>query len=208
MSAQISSRDSTLLFHTLSANGIFSLISGVVMVLGASRIAPLIGLGQPAWLLFTGVGLLGFGAWLLWLGSQSRIRRADAIAISLADLAWVVGTLALAFAIPGLFNTLGVAAIVAVGLIVLGFFELQAYALWKTRRSVRQCQLRGPATRPEPRRSRNGVCYYSRIPATGVCDVQNLFCAGAARHADRIRMPAGIRSKLCAQLRGGDAAAQ
>ena len=45
----------------------------------------------------------------------------------------VVGSVALVLAVPGLFSAPGVAAVLAVASIVLTFFDLQVYALWKTR---------------------------------------------------------------------------
>ncbi len=45
----------------------------------------------------------------------------------------MVGSVALVLAVPGLFSAPGVATVLGVASIVLMFFDLQVYALWKTR---------------------------------------------------------------------------
>lgn len=134
MSLILTNDDSRLLFRALTANGAFSLLSGLAMLLTASTLAGLIGVAEPRWLIAIGAGLVGFGGHLLWLVRRKRIRHSDAIAISAADLAWVVGSLLLVALWPGQFTGFGIVAVLSVALIVLAFFELQAYALWQHRR--------------------------------------------------------------------------
>lgn len=132
MSRQITGNQSRLLFRTLLANGIFSATSGLILLLFSGPVAARIGLAEPAWLVGTGLVLLLFGARLVRIGQAGSVQRMEAIAISAMDLGWVVGTVALALAIPGLFNTTGVWAVIAIAAVVLMFFDFQAYALWKT----------------------------------------------------------------------------
>lgn len=136
MSHEITGSQSRMLLRALMANGLFSSVSGLVLLLFASAVAGRIGLSEPTWLTGTGLVLLLFGARLIQIGRSGRVSRAEAIAISVMDLAWVVGTVALALAVPGLFNTAGVAAVITIALVVLIFFDFQAYALWKSRRTV------------------------------------------------------------------------
>lgn len=133
MSGNITGTQSRLLFGAMLANGVFSAVSGLIMLLFSGPIASRIGLAEPAWLIGTGVVLLLFGARLIRLGRSGSVQRSEAIAISAMDLAWVVGTVALALAVPGLFNVTGVWVVIAIAAVVLTFFDCQAYALWKTR---------------------------------------------------------------------------
>lgn len=125
--------DSRLLFRTLLANGGFSAISGVAMLALSGPIAALIGLPDARWISGLGVGLIAFGGSLLIHGLRKKVGRAEAIAISVMDLGWVIGSVVLLLLWPELFTSAGVVVILAVAAIVLVFFELQAYALWKTR---------------------------------------------------------------------------
>ena len=133
MTGNVTYQDSRLLFRTLLANGSFSLLSGFAMLAFSGPIARLIGIADSRWLLGIGIGLLGFGGSLLVHAYRKRVRRAEAIAISLMDLGWVIGSIVLVLAAPELFSSAGVVAVLAVAAIVFVFFELQAYALWKLR---------------------------------------------------------------------------
>ena len=55
------------------------------------------------------------------------------ISLIALSVALVVGPVALVLAVPELFSAPGVAAVLVVAFIVLTFFDLQVYALWKTR---------------------------------------------------------------------------
>lgn len=133
MSTILTASQSNLLFRALLANAVFSSVSGAVMLLMAGEIAALTGLTKPAWLAIIGIGLIGFGASLFLHVRRQRIRRVEALAISVMDLAWVIGSVALVVLAPGLLNTLGITVVLVIAAIVLCFFELQALALWKTR---------------------------------------------------------------------------
>ena len=64
------------------------------------------------------------------------MRRTDAIIISAMDFGWVIGSIALVFGVPGMFSVPGVVTVLGVSFIVFTFFELQVYALWKTRGQI------------------------------------------------------------------------
>ncbi|MEX2524135.1 MAG: hypothetical protein WD750_04190 [Gammaproteobacteria bacterium] len=133
MTRIITAQQSRLLFYTLTANGAFSAVSGLIFVLQAQPLAAWTGLSQPIWLTGIGTMLILFGARLLWLGRRKSVHQWEALLISGLDLGWVVITVGLAVGVPGLFTLAGVYAVCAVALIVLTFLDLQLYALWKCR---------------------------------------------------------------------------
>ena len=136
MTTSITKVESPLLFRALLANGVFSTVSGLLLAVLAGPIAELIGLQQVTLLRVIGVGLIGFGASLMLHVRRSRIRGAEAVVISALDLGWVLVSVALVVFAPGLFSTQGIVAILAVAAVVFAFFEMQAVALWKLRRSA------------------------------------------------------------------------
>ena len=136
MSRVLTPSDSRLLFIALTANGLFSFATGLLLSMGAGRFGSIIGFQDPRPLIAIGLGLVAFGLRLLWLARKKQVRRGDAIAISAADLAWVLGSVVLLITLPGLFNQVGVVFVLAAAFVVLTFFELQAWALWQTRRNM------------------------------------------------------------------------
>lgn len=121
---------SNLLRRALQANGVFSSMSGLILIAASDRIAALIGIEQS--LTLTGVLLLIFAASLFWNARREMINRTEAwIAVAL-DVAWVVGTTALIFA--GVFNSTGNWVVAIVADVVLLFAVLQFFGLRKLRR--------------------------------------------------------------------------
>jgi len=133
MAHHVTSKESKLLFRALGANGTFSLASGIALVGRSDAISMIIGLANERWLVGLGVMLILFGASLLVHAYRKRVRRAEAIAISAMDLAWVVGSIVLVTAMPELFSSTGIVVVLSVAAVVALFFELQAIALWRTR---------------------------------------------------------------------------
>ena len=133
MNSHIHYDDSRLLFRALLANGVFSSLSGLIMLLAAGPVAQMIGIAEPAWLRGLGAVLLVFGGSLLLHVYRRKVRRVEAVAISAMDLGWVIGSALLLLLVPELFSATGVVAVLVVAAIVFAFFELQAYALWKAR---------------------------------------------------------------------------
>jgi hypothetical protein len=123
---------SQLLRRALQANGVFSALSGVLLLIASERIAALIGLEQSLWL--TGLLLLLFAAGLFRNAARAEINQTEAwIAVAL-DVAWVVGTGALLFA--GVFSTTGNWIVAVIGDVVLLFAVLQFWGLRKLRRAA------------------------------------------------------------------------
>ncbi len=121
----------TLLRRALQANGIFSALSGVVLILASNRIAALIGIEQSLWL--TGLLLLLFAAGLFRNARRAEINQTEAWLAVALDVIWVLGTGALIFA--GVFSTTGNWIVALVGDVVLLFAVLQFWGLRKLRRA-------------------------------------------------------------------------
>jgi hypothetical protein len=84
----------SLLTKVLRADGVFALVSGVILILAAGPIADLIELGYPLILVLDGMLFLGYGALLLYYaGREPENRRIARIAIVLNAL-WAIGSFA------------------------------------------------------------------------------------------------------------------
>ncbi len=135
MKDKFTTNDSRLLFIALTANGVFSTLSGLTMLLFSGALANLIGLSEPRILLGLGVGLLLFGGSLLLHRYRNSVRKSEAYIISLMDLFWVIGSIVLVVVAPSIFSSAGIVVVLAVAAVVLTFFEMQALALWRMRAS-------------------------------------------------------------------------
>ena len=135
MANLITADDSKLLFNALGANGIFSGISGLTMVFASQAIAEFLGIAQRRFIFELGIMLIAFGAMLIFYYWRKRVPTASAIAITILDLGWVIGSAALVLAMPDVFSTAGIVAVIGIAVIVLTFFDLQAYAIWRARQT-------------------------------------------------------------------------
>ncbi len=79
----------------LRANAAFSTICAAATFVAPAAIAEWIGVPDPRWLVGLGVGLLAFAAHLLFTAARSDIAklRRESLQHSLADFAWVAGSL-------------------------------------------------------------------------------------------------------------------
>jgi hypothetical protein len=82
----------------LQANSIFSELSGITLVVGATPLAAFLGLSESIFLVIIGLSLVLYGVALFLLAGQTRlIRQVAVMAISL-DLIWVFGSGVILFA--------------------------------------------------------------------------------------------------------------
>ena len=132
MSKQVTDDDSSLFFIALGANGTFSLVCGISMAIASTRIATFVGVPDSRWILALGIGLVVFGAVLLLHYRRKSISRIEAILISVMDFAWVLTSIAIVVLLREYLTANAIIAILAVAAIVLTFFDLQAYALWRS----------------------------------------------------------------------------
>ncbi len=126
-----SATDSNLLRQALRSNGLFSGISGLILLLGASSIAQLTGLSMPAIRMGLGGVLVLYGAGLLWHTGRESIDRRLALAAVLLDLLWVAGSIILLLKGGTILTTAGRWTVALIAEAVGGFAALQLYGLWR-----------------------------------------------------------------------------
>lgn len=114
---------SSLLKKTLLANALFSDLCGVIMLLGAATIAPLIGLNSPMILAFIGIDLMVYGVWLFFTARRAEPNLTLAKIAVAADVAWVIGAAIVIWL--GVLNTTGNLILAGVTDVVLLFAILQ-----------------------------------------------------------------------------------
>ena len=132
-----------LLRRTLSGNAVFSVISGAVLAIFATRLAAaastakpaLFGLELPTLFELLGVGVVAFGGLCAWVARQPMLSRGLARMIFAADIAWVAGSL-LVLALPAAWTTAGVAGIAVLALIVADLAVLEYLGLRRLDRTA------------------------------------------------------------------------
>jgi bacteriorhodopsin len=91
MTVQVESKiESSFLYRVLKFDGLFAVLSGIVLVLGASAIASLFDLENQIAFVVVGVLVLGYGASLLLLIKQGSDNRKIALAAITLNMSWVV----------------------------------------------------------------------------------------------------------------------
>ncbi|MCP4314755.1 MAG: SRPBCC family protein [Hyphomicrobiales bacterium] len=121
----------------LSANGVFSLLSGGICIADSDTIAGLLFaqpfslLGFSSQMLFfeLGIGLLAFGAFVLWTALQRTISRGRAKIITIMDAGWVLASLDLLFFMSGLWTTTGTWIVGGTAAIIGTFAAEQLFGL-------------------------------------------------------------------------------
>ncbi|MDX1436158.1 MAG: hypothetical protein R3335_05065 [Anaerolineales bacterium] len=84
-----------LLHRALLANGMFSTISGLALILFSGLIGNFIGISPSAILAGVGAVLVLFGLVVLWVATRPAISRSLAAAVTILDLVWVAGSILL-----------------------------------------------------------------------------------------------------------------
>ncbi len=130
----ISYIDTRFLRRALQANGVFSGISGLLMMLAAGPLSELIGLSISSILIGVGAGLIFYAIGLFRNASSALINRTEAYLAVVMDLAWVVGSAVVIFL--GVLTTTGNWMVAVVADIVLMFGILQGYGLKKMQDGV------------------------------------------------------------------------
>ncbi len=109
-------------------NAGFSTITGLAALAFGGPIDGFLGTGLPWLVRLTGIGLLGFAAALVFIArmTDGAKLRAEALAISVADLGWVAGTAVLISL--GVFTSGGawLMAAIAVDVMILAVLQLRA----------------------------------------------------------------------------------
>ena len=111
-----------LLRASLRANAAFSGVCGVVALATAGPLANALGVPEARILTVLGAQLLLFGGLLLFLAAQSPIWLRPAVAVVVADVLWVIGTVPVLLWVPltppGVWTAVAIAGIVAVFAVV------------------------------------------------------------------------------------------
>jgi hypothetical protein len=115
---------SSFLRRALLADALVSAVAGVVMALGSSALAPLLGLPQGL-LLAAGIALFPWTAALLWLVRKPAVPATAVWAVIVLNVLWVVDSVWVA--LGGMYqpNALGQTFIAVQALAVVVFAELE-----------------------------------------------------------------------------------
>ena len=117
---------STFIRRVLLADALLSGAAGVLMIAGASVIAPIINL--PSDLLLTaGFALMPWMLALLWLARSAEVSRPGVHGVIAVNIAWVLGSIAVLFIFAP--SAFGYAFVIAQAVAVGVLTELQIIAL-------------------------------------------------------------------------------
>ena len=120
------STDSKFLRRVLIADAAISGTTGVLMIFGAARLHHLLGISEPL-MRYAGLSLIPFAALLLYLAARPEISPRSVGAIIALNLAWVVASVVLLFAMEP--RPLGYGVVLAQALAVVAFAQLQYVGL-------------------------------------------------------------------------------
>jgi hypothetical protein len=112
-----------LLKKALMANALFSIFSGLAIVIANRWLVRFLGLPENVSLVILGVGLIAYAATLLFNARRPAIKITDAWVAVVMDLVWVVGSYVLILVVP--FSVGGKWMIASVAELVLAFAILQ-----------------------------------------------------------------------------------
>ncbi len=115
----------------LIANAVFSFISGLLFIVLPQQLAQLMGLVYPHWLIFIGVGLLGFVVTILLLLFKPRFIPSQVKAIIYLDWGWVIGSMLFILIDPLHFTLKGLVIVAMLAMVVATLAIWQGKALRK-----------------------------------------------------------------------------
>ncbi len=121
-----------LLVNALRANGVFSLLSGLLMLVLQGTLSSWFGQINPLYLAGLGIGLMGFSGRLFYLAGPGKLLRLEAKMIIGSDIGWVVGSLVLLALFFANISFAGVVVTLLVSSAVGGFAFAQTKGLVAT----------------------------------------------------------------------------
>ncbi len=124
-----------LLRNSLKINAVFSAMCGFFLSIVPAAIAAEIGLDSAGLLRILGLGLLMFAGYVYYTGTRELVNPRAVMSIVIGDFLWIFGSVWLLFGFPQILNDFGRIVVIAVALAVLVFADLQAYGLWRSRRT-------------------------------------------------------------------------
>ena len=129
------SEESAFLRRSLQANGAFSVVTGLAMIVACKPVASLVGLSHPAILVAIGVSLLVFAVGLISNSRRADVNEQEARTAIIMDFAWVaLSVVVIAF---GVLSSPGNWTVAVVADLVLIFAILQTVGLRRVRRAAR-----------------------------------------------------------------------
>jgi hypothetical protein len=135
---QSSGGHQALLKKALMGNALFSILSGVAIVIANRWLVRFLGLPENVSLVILGVGLIAYAATLLFNARRPAIKITDAWVAVVMDLVWVVGSYVLILVVP--FSTGGKWMIALVAELVLAFAILQWLGIRRIKSSAHYAQ--------------------------------------------------------------------
>ncbi len=91
------SAESVFLRRSLQANGTFSVVSGLAMIIACRPLANLVGLSHPVILAGIGVSLLAFAVGLFQNSRRVCVNEREAMTVIILDFGWVLGSVVVIF---------------------------------------------------------------------------------------------------------------
>lgn len=122
-----------LLKKALTGNAVFSVASGVVILLANRRLVRFLGLPDKVSLAILGVSLIVYAAILLFNARRPKIELTDAWVAVILDVIWVGGSYALILVVP--FSVGGKWLVALVAELVLALAILQLLGIRRIRKS-------------------------------------------------------------------------
>jgi hypothetical protein len=136
MAAQtvVRSNSASLLRTVLRGNTLFSLVSGITLVIGAGTLSVFTGIEPAIVLTVVGVGLIIYAAFLWYVAAPQTPNRRLVWSVIVADTLWVVGSIILLFADPLSLTIAGKWAVGILADVVATFAVLQYLGLRRSER--------------------------------------------------------------------------
>jgi len=131
MTTQAFSQKDKLLRNALRGNGIFSLLSGAIMVVGAGALANIMGVPSAVAFIVIGVGLLLHAVNLFYNAGKNTIKMNFGWFAIIADVAWVLGSAVILLTDAFSLSTTGKWIVLMVADVVLLFAIVQYLGLRK-----------------------------------------------------------------------------
>ncbi len=115
--------------RAMRSNGVFSLLSGAVLLVGAKPLAEFMGIPVPAALLGIGGILLAYAITLFLVTARPQVDRRLGYTAIVLDIAWVLGSIAILTTDWVPLTTAGKWTVALLAEVVAGFAIWQAYAI-------------------------------------------------------------------------------
>ncbi|MGN6421191.1 MAG: hypothetical protein ACTHMC_26995 [Pseudobacter sp.] len=99
---------------TLLVNAISSGATGLFLALFPTITTGVFGVSESIYFVETGIFLVLFAAYVLFVGTRNPIRLRSVMLITTLDISWVVASIAAVFLLSGIVSTIGIVLIIAV----------------------------------------------------------------------------------------------